>query len=128
MALNKTHEYKNFDASYWKIMSINFGATGNELTCELGLFKDRDARLESLKNKLERRIFNYDITEIRNVVLGKTVLEVYAYLYGKIKESKLATKLVLDGEGNPTYEQDGETLITEEVETNFFVDATDVLE
>jgi hypothetical protein len=125
MALKKEKTIKGIKVDYWKIVDCNvktgFVAIAPYINKESAQIRE---------NMMEGRTsFNIDFpVEIENPL---------AYAYGKIKESKMETKIieeavsaqdaVIDPEGNIiTPATEGKDVVTEQVETNWFADAEDI--
>ena len=118
MALQKEKIVKGIVASYWKIVDCNVktGFVG------LALYINQDAA-QIRDNMLDGRVaFNIQFPVIE--------LNPLAYAYSKIKESKKEVKFITpeveevkDEEGNIITE--ALEAVTEEIETNWFSDATD---
>ena len=118
MALIKEKVVKGLVADYWKIVDCNV-KTGDVM---LALYANKESAKQR-GNMLEGRVkfgisFPVDVT---NPI---------SYAYTKIKESKLETIVIeeaieeqLDEVGNIIVE--AKEAVTEEVETNWFVDAVD---
>ena len=119
MALIKTKEIlNNHPVTYWVAMekydkhnknivgSINLGY--EDKTCRENRFKPLDRMYVEFAEPLSRA----ELT--------------IAKLYEKTKESNIKTRLVLDENGEPTFEDEEKTIpLMEEYESNFFADATD---
>ncbi len=124
MALIKDKLIKGINCPYWKIIDCNV-KTGFVAIAPY---------------------VNQESAKVReNVMDGRTAFQIdfpidvqnpLAYAYGKIKESKKETRIVspavpaipavLDAKGDITVPEVPETpAVTEEVETNWFADATD---
>lgn len=118
MALKKEKVIKGVTADYWKIVDCNVktGFVG------LSLYTNQEAA-KVRENMLDGRIafqIEFPIIELNPL----------AYAYSKIKESKKETKVVTpaveeekDADGNVVTQ--AVEAVTEEVETNWFADATD---
>ena len=106
MALIKEKTIKGFTAEYWKITKANIDTMNATIRVELGLFKDRDIRLQGIKNMIDSKRFEWTDPAQFAVVAQMTVLQLIAYVYSKIKESN-----IIDG-----------------VEQNWFADSEDALE
>jgi len=120
MAIIKNKVCRGITANYWKIIDCNVktGFVGLALYVNQEAAKVRD-------NMLEGRI-GYQIE------FPVDVVSPIAYAYNKIKESKKevnvleeAVKEIKDEEGNII--QEAKEAVTEEVETNWFADAVDLI-
>jgi|GEM_PF-4251293 len=126
MALKKIKEIKGYTAEYWKITDVKLDLMTYTLGCELGLYKDKVTREEGKSNQITREIFRWTIPENYEDVSIMTFLEIIAYSYEKIKESKIKQRQVtVDGELQ--FDNDGKPIM-EDYESNWFADSEDVLE
>ncbi len=93
--------------------------------CELSLFKDRDTRDRKLR--IFREVFEWIEPELFIQVSQMKTIELVALVYSRIKESKIVAEPVLNDEGEPILDNEGNPTFNE-VESNWFHDAEDVLE
>jgi hypothetical protein len=106
MALQKDKIIKGITANYWKIVNCDT-KTG---FVALALYLNKE-HAKARENMLDGRVtFQIDFpVDVSNPI---------AYAYGKVKESKMETRVITEA-------TETEESITEEVETNWFNDAVD---
>ena len=121
MALFKEQNYKGIVANYWKIILCKYNAISKRTTVTVALYFSKETRDADVANRLEEKDFQFD---------GEITLE---NAYSKIKESVLGTRVVspavfkLGEDGVPVIPNVIITPeVTEQYETNEFVDALDV--
>lgn len=116
MAIIKQKQFENGTVGeYWKIISdqiitLYYPTLNKNYTCVLGLFIDKEARLDE-KKPLETIGFDFDVTDID---LSKYT-DLRELGYEKIIESKIEERVIsTDIDGNEEVEQ---------IEKNWFADS-----
>jgi len=129
MALQKEKEVKGYIADYWKITSINLDLMTATLMAKLSLFKNRDTRNEGTQNTLVVEEFSWTIPEEFSIVATMSVYEMVAYVYSKIKESRIEQRPKLNEDGEIIWEDQNEGIPEmEDYEANWFADSVPILE
>jgi len=116
MALQLTKKTKGIDANYWKIVRSTYDAMGNQTRVTLALYYNKISREENIN----------DFIEVKDFYLEGFLTQ--AEMYVKIKKSSTGERVVKSAitEGEFPNVKVITPAVTEEYETNEFVDALDV--
>jgi hypothetical protein len=118
MALQLEQNYKGIQANYWKIIYLKYNAISGITTATLALFFSQETRQEDIANRLEEKEFQFK---------GNFNIE-QSYL--KIKESVKALREITPAVTTGSVVTNDFVIVTpavtEEYETNPFVNALDV--